>query len=68
MPNLLRAYQAGQLELDELVTREYTLDQVAEAYEDVHAGRAPPATSSSSTDRPGAPREPPDLAGRRLPR
>jgi NDMA-dependent alcohol dehydrogenase len=39
IPNLLRMYQAGQLKLDELVTREYTLDQVAEAYEDMHAGR-----------------------------
>ena len=32
-------YQAGQLKLDELVTGEYTLDQVAQAYEDMHAGR-----------------------------
>jgi S-(hydroxymethyl)glutathione dehydrogenase/alcohol dehydrogenase len=32
-------YQAGRLKLDELVTREYTLDQVAQAYEDMHAGR-----------------------------
>lgn len=39
IPNLLRMYQAGQLKLDELVTRTYTLDQVAEAYEDMHAGR-----------------------------
>jgi S-(hydroxymethyl)glutathione dehydrogenase/alcohol dehydrogenase len=39
VPNLLRMYQAGQLKLDELVTKEYTLDQVAEAYEDMHAGR-----------------------------
>jgi NDMA-dependent alcohol dehydrogenase len=39
IPNLLRMYQAGLLKLDELVTREYTLDQVAQAYEDMHAGR-----------------------------
>ena len=39
VPNLLRMYQAGQLKLDELVTKEYTLDQVAQAYEDMHAGR-----------------------------
>lgn len=38
IPNLLRMYKAGQLKLDELVTKEYTLDQVAEAYEDMHAG------------------------------
>ncbi|TVT51462.1 NDMA-dependent alcohol dehydrogenase [Amycolatopsis rhizosphaerae] len=39
IPHLLRMYQAGQLKLDELVTRTYTLDQVAEAYDDMHAGR-----------------------------
>ncbi|GAA3397897.1 NDMA-dependent alcohol dehydrogenase [Cryptosporangium minutisporangium] len=39
IPNLLRMYRAGQLKLDELITREYTLDQVAQAYEDMHAGR-----------------------------
>jgi S-(hydroxymethyl)glutathione dehydrogenase/alcohol dehydrogenase len=39
IPNLLRMYQQGQLKLDELITREYTLDQVAEAYEDMHAGK-----------------------------
>ncbi|MBC3191754.1 NDMA-dependent alcohol dehydrogenase [Pseudonocardia sp. C8] len=39
IPSLLRMYQAGQLKLDELVTTEYSLDQVAKAYEDMHAGR-----------------------------
>lgn len=39
IPNLLRMYQQGRLKLDELVTKTYTLDQVAEAYEDMHAGR-----------------------------
>ncbi len=39
IPNLLRMYQAGRLKLDELITREYPLDQVAQAYEDMHAGR-----------------------------
>jgi NDMA-dependent alcohol dehydrogenase len=39
IPNLARMYQRGQLELDELITKEYTLDQVAEAYEDMHAGK-----------------------------
>jgi Zn-dependent alcohol dehydrogenase len=38
IPNLLRLYRAGDLKLDELVTREYSLDQVAQAYEDMHAG------------------------------
>lgn len=39
IPNLLRMYRAGQLKLDELITRRYTLDQVADAYDDLHAGR-----------------------------
>jgi Zn-dependent alcohol dehydrogenase len=32
-------YQAGQLKLDELITKEYTLDQVTEAYRDMHEGK-----------------------------
>lgn len=39
IPNLARMYLAGQLKLDELITTEYTLDQVAEAYDDMHAGK-----------------------------
>lgn len=35
----LELYRAGALKLDELVTTTYTLDQVATAYEDMHAGR-----------------------------
>jgi len=36
---LARMYQSGQLKLDELITREYTLDDVAEAYDDMRAGK-----------------------------
>jgi S-(hydroxymethyl)glutathione dehydrogenase/alcohol dehydrogenase len=32
-------YQAGKLKLDELITTTYTLDQVAQGYEDMHAGK-----------------------------
>lgn len=39
IPNLARMYLSGHLKLDELITREYTLDEVAKAYEDMHAGR-----------------------------
>jgi NDMA-dependent alcohol dehydrogenase len=39
MIRLLNMYQAGQLKLDELVTRTYTLDQINEGYADMHAGR-----------------------------
>jgi NDMA-dependent alcohol dehydrogenase len=39
IPNLLRMYRAGQLKLDELITHEYKLDEVAQGYEDMHAGR-----------------------------
>jgi S-(hydroxymethyl)glutathione dehydrogenase/alcohol dehydrogenase len=39
MLRLLAMYQAGNLKLDELVTRTYTLDQINEGYVDMHAGR-----------------------------
>jgi S-(hydroxymethyl)glutathione dehydrogenase/alcohol dehydrogenase len=32
-------YRRGQLILDELVTRSYRLEQINEAYDDMHAGR-----------------------------
>ncbi len=38
IPNLLRLYQAGLLEVDKLVTQEYTLDQVQNGYDDLAAG------------------------------
>jgi NDMA-dependent alcohol dehydrogenase len=39
IPRLLELYTLGQLKLDELVTREYTLDEVNEGYADMFAGR-----------------------------
>lgn len=39
IPNLLALYRSGQLKLDELVTRTYTLDQVNEGYRDMLEGR-----------------------------
>lgn len=39
IPNLLRLYAAGQLYLDEMVTRRYALDEINEGYRDLHAGR-----------------------------
>jgi S-(hydroxymethyl)glutathione dehydrogenase/alcohol dehydrogenase len=36
---LLRLYDAGQLKLDELVTRRYTLEQVNEGYQDLRDGK-----------------------------
>lgn len=35
---MLRLYQDGVLKLDELVTRTYKLDEIAQGYEDMHAG------------------------------
>jgi NDMA-dependent alcohol dehydrogenase len=35
---LLGMYEQGQLKLDELVTRTYTLDEINTGYEDLHAG------------------------------
>jgi S-(hydroxymethyl)glutathione dehydrogenase / alcohol dehydrogenase len=39
MPRLLDLYRLGTLELDRLVTRTYTLDQVNEAYDDLQRGK-----------------------------
>ena len=38
IPNLLRLYQAGLLEIDKLITQEYTLDEVQNGYDDLAAG------------------------------
>ena len=35
---LLAMYEQGQLKLDELVTRTYSLDEINQGYEDMHAG------------------------------
>ncbi len=39
VPKLLALYQSGQLEVDELITKEYSLDEVQQGYDDLHAGR-----------------------------
>ena len=39
IPRLLRMWRDGRLKLDELVTRRYAIDQINEAYDDMHAGR-----------------------------
>ncbi|MDT3444949.1 MULTISPECIES: NDMA-dependent alcohol dehydrogenase [unclassified Pseudofrankia] len=39
IPRQLRLYQEGKLNLDAMVTNTYTLDQVAQGYRDMHAGR-----------------------------
>jgi NDMA-dependent alcohol dehydrogenase len=38
IPNLLALYRTGQLRIEELVTRTYTLDQINEGYEDMRNG------------------------------
>lgn len=38
IPRLLALYENGQLKLDELITRTYTLDEINTGYEDLHAG------------------------------
>ena len=38
VPKLLSLYRRGLLQLDEMVTRRYTLDQVQQGYDDMHAG------------------------------
>jgi NDMA-dependent alcohol dehydrogenase len=39
IPTLLRLHASGQLQLDEMITRRYTLDQVNQGYDDMKAGR-----------------------------
>jgi S-(hydroxymethyl)glutathione dehydrogenase/alcohol dehydrogenase len=39
IPNLLGLYRDGQLKLDELITRRYTLDQINEGYEAMRQGQ-----------------------------
>jgi S-(hydroxymethyl)glutathione dehydrogenase/alcohol dehydrogenase len=39
IPRLLDLYRAGQLKLDELITRQYTLDEVNQGYADLDAGK-----------------------------
>jgi len=39
IPMLLGLYKSGDLKLDELVTRTYTLDQVNQAYQDMNDGK-----------------------------
>jgi alcohol dehydrogenase (nicotinoprotein) len=39
IPKILGLYQAGDIKLDEIITRTYTLDQVNEGYDDLLAGR-----------------------------
>ncbi len=38
VPNLLNLYESGALKIDELITQEYTLDQVQQGYDDQAAG------------------------------
>ncbi|MFZ2240419.1 MAG: alcohol dehydrogenase, partial [Gordonia amarae] len=39
IPRLVELYNSGHLKLDELITREYTLDQINEGYADMRSGR-----------------------------
>jgi S-(hydroxymethyl)glutathione dehydrogenase/alcohol dehydrogenase len=39
IPKILGLYQSGDLKLDEIITRTYTLDQVNEGYEDLLEGK-----------------------------
>jgi NDMA-dependent alcohol dehydrogenase len=39
IPKLLSLYQSGLLQLDEMITQRYELDQVQKGYADMHAGR-----------------------------
>ena len=56
IPRLLRLYRAGQLKLDELITRRYSLDDINAGYQDLrrrqdHPRRHHPRASSGSSAR-----------------
>ncbi len=38
-PNIMQLYKTGQLQLDKMITREYSLDQLQEALDDMLAGK-----------------------------
>jgi S-(hydroxymethyl)glutathione dehydrogenase/alcohol dehydrogenase len=38
IPRQIQMYEAGHLKLDELITRRYSLDEINQGYEDMHAG------------------------------
>jgi S-(hydroxymethyl)glutathione dehydrogenase/alcohol dehydrogenase len=38
LPRLVELYRAGRLQLDELITKRYPLDNLAQAFEDMEAG------------------------------
>ena len=39
VPRLLDLWRAGRLQLEEMLTRSYSLDEVNQGYADMHAGR-----------------------------
>ena len=53
IPNLVRLYQAGLLEVDDLVTQEYTLDEVQNGYDDLAAGTNGPTIITSRMEDTG---------------
>jgi len=38
IPRVLQLYREGSIKLDELITRRYSLDEVTQGYDDMHAG------------------------------
>ena len=39
MPKILELYNQGKIRLDELITKNYRLDQINQAFEDMEAGK-----------------------------
>ena len=39
IPKLIGLYREGQLDLDSLVTKEYTLEQINDGYDDMRSGK-----------------------------
>jgi S-(hydroxymethyl)glutathione dehydrogenase/alcohol dehydrogenase len=39
IPRLLKLYEAGMLDIDDLITSEYSIENVQEGYDDLAAGK-----------------------------
>lgn len=55
IPAILELYKLGQLNLDDMVTREYTLEQINDGYRDMLEGATFAASSATPTPTAGRP-------------
>ena len=54
IPKLLELYTQGQLDLDGLVTKTYSLDEINDGYADMYAGKNIRGAQTQISSRPGS--------------